>query len=195
MSNVAGDPVRSFSPEEERQLTIQLVHLVEDVGRGVFVEDIDTRLLCTLHRRLFDGVRDHAGYHRSHRWGSEHLSYGPNRSSHRNDVPARLDALWPRIMQTLRAFVEQPNDPDYERKAVQFAAWAHAEVIRIHPFEDGNGRTSRLLLDILLVRTGLPQIPVEACKQEYLDVLNHYYDCQDIEPLVDLLLRAAEGVL
>ncbi len=36
------------------------------------------------------------------------------------------------------------------------AAWAHGEWVRIHPFGNGNGRTARILANVVLMRYGLP---------------------------------------
>ena len=91
------------------------------------------------------------------------------------------------------SLLEHSADPAYEKSVVHIAVWLHAEVIRIHPFEDGNGRTSRLLMGLVLVRAGLRQIPVHACKQEYLDCLNHYYVAREIQVLIDLFLRVDAG--
>lgn len=30
---------------------------------------------------------------------------------------------------------------------VEKAAWIHAEFVKIHPFQDGNGRTARLMMN------------------------------------------------
>ena len=35
-------------------------------------------------------------------------------------------------------------------------AWAHGEWVRIHPFPNGNGRTSRILVNAIAQRYGLP---------------------------------------
>ena len=40
--------------------------------------------------------------------------------------------------------------------------YAHFHLVRIHPFEDGNGRTARLLQDIIIADSGLPPPVVEA---------------------------------
>jgi Fic family protein len=95
---------------------------------------------------------------------------------------ARLNRRW-------REVREQPDADNYDEAAVWTAAWAHAEIIRIHPFEDGNGRSSRLVMTHVLVSLGLRPIPVEACKQEYTDALNAYFRTGELQPLIDLLLR------
>jgi Fic family protein len=40
----------------------------------------------------------------------------------------------------------------------ELAAWAHAEWVRIHPFANGNGRTARILANVILMRHGLPPV-------------------------------------
>lgn len=75
------------------------------------------------------------------------------------------------------------------------AVWAHAEVVRIHPFLDGNGRSSRLLMNAILVRLGLRPIAVEAVKHEYNEALNHYFRERELERLVDLMLRLVDEQL
>jgi len=37
---------------------------------------------------------------------------------------------------------------------VRFAALAHYRLVHIHPFSDGNGRTSRLLMNLILMQAG-----------------------------------------
>lgn len=49
-------------------------------------------------------------------------------------------------------------DTDGMRIVAEAAAWAHAEWVRIHPFTDGNDRTSRLMANAILVRYGLPPV-------------------------------------
>lgn len=52
---------------------------------------------------------------------------------------------------------------------VTLAARAHYGLVAIHPFIDGNGRTARLLMNLLLIRHGFPPalIPVTARAQYY----------------------------
>lgn len=56
---------------------------------------------------------------------------------------------------------------------VELAALFHYRYIRIHPFEDGNGRMARLLVNYILARHGWPMLVVRnRGKQPYLDALH-----------------------
>lgn len=47
---------------------------------------------------------------------------------------------------------------------IRYAALAHYKLVYIHPFVDGNGRTSRLLMNLILMQAGYP--PVIIPKQD-----------------------------
>jgi len=54
--------------------------------------------------------------------------------------------------------------------ATAFAA--HRQLVDIHPFNDGNGRTARLLMNLLLIRGGYPPVAVRpADRPAYIDAL------------------------
>lgn len=56
---------------------------------------------------------------------------------------------------------------------IELAALFHYRYIRIHPFEDGNGRIARLMVNYILSRHGLPMIVVRSRKkQDYLEALH-----------------------
>jgi Fic family protein len=73
--------------------------------------------------------------------------------------------------------------------AVQIAALFHYKFVVIHPFDDGNGRTSRLLMNYLLIRNGYAPAVIESVdKKNYLSALNKA-DTGNIEAFVEYIAK------
>src|SRR6266536_5059326 len=67
---------------------------------------------------------------------------------------------------------------------------AHRRLVDIHPFNDGNGRTARLLMNLLLIRYGYPPIAVgPEDRLEYIRSLQQAQAGQGIESFNGLLYR------
>jgi Fic family protein len=118
---------------------------VEQIGPG---DEITVDLLLEIHRRLLAGTRldPYAGNFRQvQNWigGSD---FNPCSADY---VPPPHE-LVPDLMQDLCAFCNTEDLP-----AVAQAALAHAQFETIHPFVDGNGRTGRVIIHLVLRRRGL----------------------------------------
>ncbi len=71
---------------------------------------------------------------------------------------------------------------------IELAAWTHAEFVKIHPFVDGNGRTSRMLMNYQLMSAGF--LPVSIAKEnrlEYFDALEAYAVGGDLSPFAEMV--------
>ena len=68
------------------------------------------------------------------------------------------------------------------------AAAAHTWFVQIHPFPDGNGRTARALMNLVLRRNGYPPcIILEDDRLRYIDSLEHSWENGDLSLLIELM--------
>ncbi len=75
-----------------------------------------------------------------------------------------------------------------ELHPVQIAALFHYKIVRIHPFDDSNGRTSRLLMNYILLRNGYAPLVINSTdKKNYLIALNEA-DAGDIGAFVKYII-------
>lgn len=80
-----------------------------------------------------------------------------------------------------------------ELNPVELAAWTHTEFVKIHPFTDGNGRTSRLIMNYQLMAEGFPAISVAKEKRlEYFKALEVYAVEGSLQPFADLVAELVD---
>ena len=73
---------------------------------------------------------------------------------------------------------------------IQFLALLHHRFTRIHPFDDGNGRVVRLLVNYVLLKAGLPPMVIKTKERKrYLETLA-MADAGDLEPLQTFFVEA-----
>lgn len=97
-------------------------------------------------------------------------------------------------MQIKGFYEELKNKSDLN--PIELAAWTHAEFVRIHPFIDGNGRTSRLLMNYQLLSQGY--LPVSVAKEArlyYYNALEQYAVKDDLQPFAEFVAELEEKQL
>ena len=73
---------------------------------------------------------------------------------------------------------------------------AHYRLAAIHPFADGNGRTARLLMNLLLLRQGYPPVAVRPeDRKSYLDALEYASVHDDLKPFQIFMHRRLNATL
>lgn len=110
-----------------------------------------------------------------------------------DEVPALMSEL-----------VEWYNKHHSTEHPLILASLLHYRFVRIHPFDDGNGRVARLLMNYVLLKQGYPMVVIKSLqKKNYLAALNRA-DVGDIEAFTeyigkellwsfDMWLKAAKG--
>lgn len=76
---------------------------------------------------------------------------------------------------------------------IEIAAWTHAEFVRIHPFPDGNGRTSRLIMNYQLMKNEFLPVSIKVENRlDYYNVLDLYATTGNLEPFKELIEKLEE---
>jgi Fic family protein len=97
------------------------------------------------------------------------------------ETPARMADL----VRWLRCEMQSPTLP-----LPALLARLHHEFVCIHPFDDGNGRVVRLLLNFVVQRIGLPPLVVKSRdRQRYLETIA-VADSGDLNPFAEFLSEA-----
>lgn len=80
----------------------------------------------------------------------------------------------PRLMSELVTWVQEEHDAKYLHPLLIIAVWV-VVFLEIHPFQDGNGRLSRILTTLLLLQAGYAYVPysslesvIEQSKEAYI---------------------------
>ena len=140
--------------------------------------EITEQDILDIHRLILNKIEaDSAGRYRQHHariTGSQVIL--PN--------PVKI----PKLMQDFMGWLEN-NNPDHVAK---IASDAHYRLVSIHPFTDGNGRTSRLLMNLLLMQEGYP--PAIIRKEDRLEYINSLEKAQIVGSLDDFYNLIYEAV-
>lgn len=124
------------------------------------------------------------------------------------DIAGRYADL-PRYVRTETGRHSFPLPAEIPALMRDFAAWlasasgtpetafdAHRRLVGIHPFNDGNGRTARLFMNLVLIRAGYPPVTVRPeDRVEYIRALQQEQAGQGAEAFYALLYRRLDAAL
>ena len=101
-----------------------------------------------------------------------------------------------KVPMKLQAFCEELNrrrseiDPSDIAAVYELSFWAHFELVTIHPWADGNGRTCRLLMNLLQMEYGvLPTKVLKEDKAEYIQALIDTREEENMEIFLNCMSR------
>ena len=163
---VAGRPLKDFLDAKNHAAAIDWLYEVIDAGRPVgerFVKDINALLLdgvSSTRARTPDGhIIDKDLHPGQYKRLPNHVL------RHDGSIHHYVDPL--QVQPQMRALFEWAGRSQYHPGVV--AAIAHFNFVRIHPFDDGNGRGARILMNTLLIKSGhVPAVVRVEDRQPYL---------------------------
>lgn len=95
------------------------------------------------------------------------------------------------LVEKMAAFINASNSHRFH--PIEHAVRVHVDFVGIHPFVDGNGRTSRLLMNLELMKAGYPPvvIPVEQ-RLRYYQALDAAHVDNNYQPFIELVTEMVE---
>ncbi|SDD83671.1 Fic/DOC family protein [Dyadobacter soli] len=142
--------------------------------------DLDISLILEIHRTAFSELYDWAG-----KWRSVEVQVGRHAPPHPSQVPALVYQFSDDLNFRLKRVKEKEEVAD-------LLAYLHHRFVWIHPFNNGNGRTARLLLNAAAMIKGFEPIQLYhregEARVEYIHALR-MADGGDIKTLTALILR------
>lgn len=168
-SNALEQQIVEAKDESERRLIQQVYHreIANHDKAFDFVlqsalsqEPITVSFIQDLHKKILQHTEDeHAGQFRQCK-----VRFGRTQTV----LPA-----YQKVPYMTMHLAESLNNPD--EHPIDAALRAHFKLVAIHPFTDGNGRTSRLLMNALLIKNNYPPFWVEPEKKPcYINALEEY---------------------
>ena len=135
-----------------------------------------------LHQLILKGIDDdNAGRYRNH---NVIISGAKHRPPEYIKVPELMEKL-------------MMNYDEWDKyHPIIRAALLHGELVKIHPFIDGNGRTSRLIMNMDLMRSGyVPVIIKKNNRLKYYEALDKAHTTGDYTDFVKLVTKAENEML
>ena len=97
------------------------------------------------------------------------------------------------VQSKMQEFIKKYNENITKLHPIELASFVHIEFVKIHPFLDGNGRTSRLLMNLELIKAGFPPVVIELeDRLEYYKALEIAHTENDYKPFLELMKKVVE---
>ena len=145
-------------------------------------DHVSLKLIKALHEIVFRNSKPFAGKFRE--LGIEVIIADADGNVVHRGAPSH------QVTELLRGLVRWYNRNKEKYPPLVLAAVVHNQFEKIHPFQDGNGRVGRLLLNNVLLKHNLPPLNIELRnRSEYYAALQAYENDHNIRPTLELMLK------
>jgi Fic family protein len=156
------------------------IRLVKDLAFGK--KAIAERDILGLHRAIMSGIISSAGEYRQGDVQIREASFTP--------PPAYM------VQDLVRELVTFVGENPEELRPIELAAHVHYYMAWIHPFDDGNGRMARLLMNLILLRNSYAIAVVKKVdRKKYLETLDAVSGRGEFIPFLVFMARYAEQTI
>lgn len=154
---------------------------------------LSVAILQGFHRTMFGDVfPDFSGRIRGP--SPQYIPYAVTFGNYRGEIHDRVPDACDRLINISTHLIHQLDrlkitmgDADFDTEVLKVAAFVHCEIIRIHPFINGNGRVARICINYFAARYGYLPVPLERPKGEYLDANRTWLQHKRIEHFIEFL--------
>lgn len=170
-------PDKNVFDIEETRGVVDAIKLIRKTKLHISLE-----LIKNLHYTVFKKTKPFAGKFRAK--GVEVvITDGFGNIVHQGSPAAKVRSL-------LLELIAWYNKNKKKYSPILLAAVVHNQFENIHPFQDGNGRVGRLLLNNILLKHALPPVNIEFDRrQEYYKTLQSYEKEGNIRPTLEFILK------
>lgn len=162
---------------------------------------IDLNVVYAIHREILkDAWPEVAGVLRTE---EARITDSPYLPPHHSQIPGLMLELDKELKEQIAGLERIPvmhrfgvnlgeKEEKMITKVVHIVAWIHHKLVYIHPFVDGNGRTSRLMANLFLERFRLIGISIKVereNKNRYRAALRQIDQHGDYEPLEEIIVE------
>lgn len=97
------------------------------------------------------------------------------------------------VASKMQEFIHWYKEEHNNLHPIELAARVHVDFVKIHPFADGNGRTSRLLMNLELIKHGYPPVIIKvADRLEYYKALDIAHTTKNYKPFMELTIKLVQ---
>jgi Fic family protein len=176
---VKGKPLKDHLEARDHYLTLNYLYDLVENGKN---HTISEHLIRSIHQLIMQETdKEWAGVYRNANVFISGTDYIP---------PDALD-----VTHKMEEFIDWIKNNKSNLHIIELSALVHHKLVYIHPFFDGNGRTSRIIMNLLLMQCSFPLVIIfKNDHKKYYNVLSQA-DKENYKPLVQFIAQSVERSL